>query len=381
MQLRDYIEMLNEKKSEMQAIINACRDEKRTMTDEEQTTFDALMKEVSELNKTIDSIQVAESLEISQQEPVDESVVDQDVKTFANMIRGSLEHSVVNTGEITKGANGDIIPTTIANRIIDRVTEISPIFNDITKYRSKGALWLPYIAASDDNIAANYATEFTSQTPTSVAFTSVKLGGHLVSVNTVISKSLINNTDIALTDFVIDKMAKAIANFVERESVIGTPTGATGLSTLEASQIITTVSAGEVKADDIIDLMAAVKTPYQQGAYFVMHSSTLTALRKLKDTNQHYLLNNDFASPFGFTLLGKPIFLSDNMDTIAVNKKVIYYGNFTEALAANIAEDFEIQILTEKYADQHAIGITGWMEFDEKIQNQQAVAGLKVKSS
>lgn len=282
---------------------------------------------------------------------------------------------------ITRGDNGDIIPVTIANKIIDRVSDISPIFQSVTKYHVKGSLYIPYIAASDDNIAADYATEFVSGTPTAIQFSTVKLSNFLVSVNVAMSKSLINNTDIALTDFVINKMAKAIAVFLEKETLIGTPTGATGLSTLANSQIVTSNTVGAIDFDDIIDLMATVKSDFQRNAYFVMNGTTLTALRKLKDGNDRYLLNNDVTTPFGFTLLGKPVYMSDQMPAITKNKIAIYYGDFGEALAANITEDFEIQVLLEKYADQHAIGMTGWMEFDEKIANEQAVAALKVKNS
>ena len=39
-----------------------------------------------------------------------------------------------------------------------------------------------------------------------------------------------------------------------------------------------------------------------------------------------------------------------------------------------------MQVLNEKYATQHAIGIVAYIEVDAKIQNQQAVAVLKMRS-
>ena len=64
-------------------------------------------------------------------------------KAFANYIRG-----VVNTRDtaynMTLTDNGAVIPTTIANRIIKKVYDISPILERSTKYNVKGKLELPY---------------------------------------------------------------------------------------------------------------------------------------------------------------------------------------------------------------------------------------------
>ena len=377
--MKTLIEKLNEKKTAMQAIVEACKNEGRPLTEEEIKQFDDLEAECKSLQATIDRMQAADNAEIAAMPVVTEmSQEETEVKDFAAYIRQSVSRLPIQAN-ITRSDNGDVIPTTIANKIIDRVKEISPVFNSVTKYYSKGSVYVPYVAASDDNIAAGYAAEFAEQTKTDIKFTSVKLDGFLASVNTAISKSLINNTDIALVDFVVEKMAKAVASFLEKETLIGTADKITGLRGIAEAQIITSNTANKIDVDDIIDLMAAVKSPYQANAYFIMAPATLTALRKLKDGQGVYLLNNDVTSPFGFTLLGKTVYVSDNMPAIGSGNKAIFYGDFTEALAANIHEDLEIQVLNEKYADQHAIGFTGWIEADCKIQNQQAVAAIKVK--
>ena len=380
MELKKYIEKVNENKDAMAKIIDTCQAENRAMTEDEVKQFDGLKAECESLQATINRIQEADAVQIADTPVVTNELTDseRDVKEFAAYVRQTVNRMPIQAN-ITRSDNGDIIPVTIANKIIDRVKEISPVFDSVTKFYNKGSLYVPYIAASDDNIAADYASEFASQTPTAVAFTSVKLSNFLFSVNTAVSKSLINNTDLALVDFVVEKMAKAIAAFLEKEILIGTNNKIKGLSAIDASQVVTSGTTGKIDVDDIIGLMAAVKSPYQANAYFVMAPATLTDLRKLKNGQGVYLLNNDVTAPFGFTLLGKNVYVSDNMPAAASNAKAIFYGDFTEALAANISEDLEIQVLNEKYADQHAIGFTGWMEADCQIQNQQAVAALKVK--
>ena len=59
--------------------------------------------------------------------------------------------------------------------------------------------------------------------------------------------------------------------------------------------------------------------------------------------------------------------------------KVIVYGDL-KALSVNFRENIEIQILKEKYATQHAIGVVAWFEFDSKVTDNQKVAVLEMAS-
>ena len=54
-------------------------------------------------------------------------------------------------------------------------------------------------------------------------------------------------------------------------------------------------------------------------------------------------------------------------------KAVIFYGDFA-GLAVKETESVEIQVLTEKYATQHALGVVGYSELDAKVENTQAIA-------
>ena len=53
----------------------------------------------------------------------------------------------------------------------------------------------------------------------------------------------------------------------------------------------------------------------------------------------------------------------------------VYYGNMN-GLATKFTENMEIQVLREKYADQHADGVISWFEFDAKVQDAQQIAKL-----
>ena len=46
-----------------------------------------------------------------------------------------------------------------------------------------------------------------------------------------------------------------------------------------------------------------------------------------------------------------------------------------------VKENINIQVLRERYADEHADGIIGWFEFDSKVEDAQKLAALKMASN
>jgi len=114
---------------------------------------------------------------------------------------------------------------------------------------------------------------------------------------------------------------------------------------------------------------------YQSGAVWIMNKATRTAIRKLKDSDGNYLLNRDVSARWGYTLLGKDVYCSDAMPKMAAKATAVYYGDFS-GLAVKVAEDANIEVLREKYATQHAVGVVAWMEIDTKVEDSQKIAKL-----
>lgn len=296
-------------------------------------------------------------------------------RAFEAYIRGNAMNSRDTDVNLTPANNGAVIPTTIANKIIKKVYNICPILEKSSKYNIKGNLDIPFYPASDDTvITVGYHDEFEELVSTNGNFDKISLGGFLAGVLSKVSRSLINNAQFDIVGFVVDEMAYAIKRFIEKELLLGTPDKVEGLSTLSNS--ITSAAAGKITADEVIDLHDAIKDEFQNGAIWIMSPATRTALRKLKASTGVYLLNDDISTPFGTSILGKPVYVSDNMPNYTEDGKVaIYYGDMS-GLATKFSEEINIEVLREKFATQHAIGIVGWFEFDSKVENEQKIAKL-----
>ncbi|WP_297712040.1 phage major capsid protein [Clostridium sp.] len=362
---------------ELTRIIESVEGEQRAFTDEEIARVDEIKKEKEKIERTLAAIEEARSSNniIKEKKNEEEKKGDLEERAFANYIRGVVETR--SEANLSLASNGAVIPKTIAQKIIKKVYDISPIYQLATRYNVKGDLTIPYYDESSSAITTAYATEFTDLESSSGKFKNIELKGYLAGALTKVSKSLLNNSNFDLISFVITAMAESIARFIEKELLKGTPSKITGLSTVK--QKVTAVSGAAVTADELIDVQEMIPDVYQAGAIWIMNKSTRSAIRKLKDNDGNYLLNRDVSSKWGYTLLGKDVYTSENMDVITSEKTSIYYGDMS-GLAVKLSEDINIEVLREKYATQHAIGVVGWVELDSKIENEQKIAALVMGS-
>lgn len=363
---------------EAQGMITTCEAEARALNEDESVKYSEIFEEVRKLNDTIEAakkLNEESSEEVRAAEQQEESVEVMEYRAFEAYVRGNAAEIRANnlTPATSPASGGALIPTTIANKIIAKVYDICPILEMSTKYNVKGKLQIPRYDESSTAITVAYQQEFVDMQSNIGAFTTIDLTGYLAGALALISRSLINNAQFDIVNYIINYMAYAIKRFIEGEMIHGTSGSVAGLSGITTS--VTTASATAITADEVVKLHDAVKDDFQDGAIWIMSPATRTALRLLQDVNHHYLLNDDISSPFGATLLGKPVYVSDNMDDIATGKTTIIYGN-PAGLATKFNEEISIEVLRERYAPQHAVAVIAWFEFDAKVENQQAFAKL-----
>lgn len=297
-------------------------------------------------------------------------------RAFVDYVRGLSNNLRANN--LPMDTNGHVVPKTIANRILAKVYDICPVLEKSSRYNIKGTLTLPYYDETTTHITVDYQSEFSDIDSNVGDFDSVTLTGYLAGALVKISRSLINNSQFNITDFIVDQMAYSIKRFIEKQLLVGSADKITGLKTLSNS--LTAGSASAITADEVVKLHDQIKDEFQSNAMWVMSPATRTALRLLKTNQGIYLLNDDVSSPFGTTLLGKPVYVSDNMPEIAASATTIYYGDM-KGLATKFSEDISIEVLREHYAAQHAVGVVGWFEFDSKVENAQKIAKLVMAAS
>lgn len=385
--IKELREKYNANIDKMQDMVTLAEGEERDFTKQEKGQFDVLKAQNVSLKERLERLELIQNAELtgSPEESV-RTELDQrqkDDHNFAEYLRCKVANKPYE-GNITKGDNGNIIPKTIMTRVIDYIKDRSPIFKMTQRINAKGTISYPKITADNDNITMVYAEEFSELQSSSLKFTLVDLSDYLAAALVLISRSLINNTDLDIVSIVIVKLGDAVADFFEHETLIGTTGKALGLSEIVKDYKVTIPSADAVTIDTLIDLQDLLTSTYQRDAIWVMNKKMKTIIRKLKDKNNRYYFLDDPHNGFAGTLLGNLVYTTDQMTKpgdAKTNEPLIYFVNPREALVTKMVEDFELQVLLETYATKHAIGLVGWTDFDVKLVNEQAAASLNVAAS
>ena len=388
--IKEKTEKMNDLITRAESIVNTAEAEKRELTDAEAQELAEIKDDVKKIKDFLGitqelseaSAEAPAQAEGSEQRSVKGNVEDKEIekreyRQFDSYLRDQLN---TRDGELKPANNGAIIPVTIAKKIVEMVYDICPILEKSEKFNVGGKLEIPvYPADSSTQISVAYATEFTPLSSSTGNFGKVELTYFLFGALTKVSESLINNAAFDVVGFVVKRMAYDIARFLEKQLLgTGDTTKIKGLS--EATNTVTTAAATVITADELITLQGKVKDVYQADAIWIMSPTTRDAVRLLKDDVGRYLLQDDISAPFGRTLLGKPVYVSDNMEDIAATKTVIYYGDMS-GLSVKFAEELHVKVLREKYADEHAVGVIGWCEADARVTNDQKISALVMKNS
>lgn len=374
---KELLEKKNNLITRAEDVLNTAKAEKRELTDAEAQELAEIRDNVRRIVKTLGIKREFDELENREPDTKEETKDDKEKakeeaeeRAFEAYIRGTDGN--VRSSNLTFGDNGAVIPQSILNKIIKKIYDISPILDRSSKYNVKGKLTIPYYDESSNAITVSWATEFQELESNVGKFDNIELTGYLAGVLCLISESLINNSQFNIVAFVIDEMAYHVSRFIENVLLNGSGS-VEGLSTLTNKLIA--ASGTVITSDEVIQLQAKVKDLYQDPAIWIMSVNTRTALRLLKDEVGRYMLQDDITAPFGKILLGKPVYVSDNMSDMSAGATAIYYGDMS-GLATKFSEVMSVRVLREKYATQHAVGVVGWLEFDSKVENAQKIAKL-----
>ena len=146
-----YSKELTEKQNDLltraEALLNKAKEEKRELTDDEAQELAEIRDDIRRIKATLGLDDDLRELGMDGEKkviiektvtPKERAIEEQEAQAFENYVRGYVVHE--RAGELAKANNGAVIPTTIVNRIIKKVYDISPILERSSKYNVKGNL-------------------------------------------------------------------------------------------------------------------------------------------------------------------------------------------------------------------------------------------------
>jgi len=209
-------------------------------------------------------------------------------------------------------------------------------------------------------------------------FAEVTLTPYKATTLIKVSEELINDSAFNLEQFLAREFGRRIAALEDTAFVAGTgsgqPTGVVGGSTLG----VTAAATNAITADELVDLQYALARQYRRNARFMMHDSTVKAVRKLVtgvSGDKTYLWAPGLSASEPDRLLGYPIVVSNDMDEIATSKKVVLFGDFSYYYIAE-RQSISMQILRELYAGNGQLGFRLFRRVDGELTLATAVYHL-----
>ena len=273
---------------------------------------------------------------------------------------------------------GYLVPEEYDKRLIESLKEEN-IFRNLATTITTGGERKINIAASTP--AAAWIEEGGALTFGNATFDQITLDAHKLHVAIKVTEELLYDNVFRLENYILEKFAKALANAEEDAFLngdgIGKPLGifaATG-----GGQIgVTAAGTTAITADEVINLIYALKRPYRKSAKFITNDQTLAVLRKLKDGNGAYMWQPSLQAGEPDRLLGYPIYTSAYVPVIAAGKPVMAFGDFSYY---NIGDRGvrSFQELKELYAGNGMIGYVAKERVDGKLVLPEAVQVFKMK--
>jgi HK97 family phage major capsid protein len=398
------------------AIVLKAETEKRALTGEEQTEYDARMADVKALGETIDrsrkSAEVEAELSRSigprqgteQRTAPGSDMVEAAMDTFLRSGVGNLSAEQRSVFAPTPGYRDGIqlrataplsanystgqalgaatIPQGFVSSLDTALKAFSGMRQCATIIRTSSGQPLPWPTTNDTGNEGAIVAENTQivQSDPEMAFSSVTFGAYKYNSKLVLVPiELLQDSAFDVQSFVATALGTRLGRIQNKHFTNGLGSGSSqpkGLIVAATSGLTTALNT-TVSYDELVDLEHSVDPAYRVGANWCFNDATAAFLEKLKDNNGRPLLNDSFSSiaatnkggevgSMRYTLKGYPVCICTAMDSIAATKKPIAFGDCTKYIIRDVL-DLMLVRFSEKYMDYGQIGFTAFMRTDANL--------------
>jgi HK97 family phage major capsid protein len=314
------------------------------------------------------------------------SFVDQYVRRG---IESSLETKAV--GSSSDAVGGYAVPEEIDRVIDETLAAISPIraIANVVKVGSAGYRKLIASGGTPSGWVAYEAARPETGTPN---FTEIVPAAGELYANPAASQQMLDDAMFDVEKWLAHEIATEFARaegaaFVKGTGVsqplgfLSSPTSAAldPARPIGTLQFLGTGAAGAFPgtnpADKLIDLVQSLRSPYRQGAVFVMNSATAAAVRKFKTADGAFMFQPSLAAGQPASLLGYPLIEAEDMPDIAANSLSIAFGNFKAGYV--IAERNATTILRDPYTHKPYVHFYATKRIGGQVVNSESIKLLK----
>ena len=286
------------------AFVESKRDKDGLLSKEDAEAYAKMEQKIKDYSAEIERMEQMEALENELNKPVNTPILTNPQQTGggekAKTGRASDEYregmlaalrsnfkqvsNVLQEGVDADG--GYLVPEEYDSRLIDVLEEENIMRKLGTKITTSGDHKINIAATKP---AAAWIEEGGALTFGDATFDQILLDAHKLHVAIKVTEELLYDNAFGLESYIIAQFGKALSNAEEDAFLNGTGTGQPlGLfAETGGGTVADTVDA--LSADDVINLVYALKRPYRKNARFIMNDKTVAQIRTFKDNNGAYM--------------------------------------------------------------------------------------------
>ena len=370
------------------------RMENGTLSAEDGATYERMEAEINSLTNEISRMTRLKEMEDAMKQPVNTPLTGkpmstrmepdqatgraskQYVKDMLTAMRTNFRQ-ISNVLEEGNDANGGyLVPDEWDRRLIDVLTEENIFRGLATRITTSGE---HKINIAGTKPAASWIEEGGALVFSDATFAQKTLDAHKLHVAIKVTEELLYDNAFNLENYIITQFGKALGNAEEDAFLNGDGTGKPAgiFDATKGGTFAVQLANVNIKTDDVLTLIYALKRPYRKKASFIMNDSTLAAIRKLKDNNGAYLWQPSYQAGEPDRLCGYSIHTSAFCPELEAGKAAIAFGDYSYY---NIGDrgTRSLQQLRELFAGNGMIGYVMKERVDGLLVLPEAVQILSV---
>ena len=376
----------------MEGFLDTHRNDKGVLSAEDDATYASMEQDLNDLSNEIRRMERKDAIEAELSKPVNQPIKSAPEKResekqgrasnaykedFGRHLRGKAPiHNVLSESSDQDG--GYLVPEEFENDIVtglDAANVIRSIAKVITTQNDRK------IPVAVGHSVANWTPENGAFTESNPTFGQKQIDAFKLTDLIRVSVELLQDSAFPLEQYIANEFARAFGAAEEEAFCVGTGSGQpTGIFTANGGQVGVTAAANNaITADELINLVYALKSPYRRNAAFLMNDVTISAIRKLKDGNGVYLWQPSLQAGEPDKLLGYDLYTTPYAPTMAAGAYTVAFGDFQNYWIGDRAGR-TVQRLNELYATNGQIGYVATERVDGKVILAEGIQLLKMKA-
>lgn len=393
--------------ADARAMLTTAEQEKRAMTDEENTQYEKYIDdsqrykdEITREERQLELEREAAETDYRQSKQAEDGQKEERSgspratpeyrSAYNRFLRGGLgtlsadEVRALSSGTETEGGYL-LMPEQMVGKMLKNVDDMVFIRQRATKFQvpTADSLGVPTLDADPED--AEWTSELSTGTEDDqMAFGKRKLEPHPLAKRIKLSRDLLKRLP-GVDSFAIQRLGYKFGVAQEKGFMTGDGSQkALGLFTASVNGISTSRDVSEdndTTAPTFKGLISAkysLKGQYWNKADWIFHRDCLKKLAKITDSDGQFIWRESVRTGEPDRLLGRPFMMSEYVpNTFTTGQYVGILGDFSYYWIAD-ALDMEIQRLVELYAETNQIGLIGRMKLDGMPVLSEAFARVKL---